>query len=167
MFKKFLKNANTIISSFPNLLFSPKIEYICKNERFGTSYGGYNVVIESITSNSIIYSFGIGEDASFDNELIHRFNVIVHAFDPIPKSIQWVKKQKFSEKFIFHNFGIANFDGLALFSPPENPEHISHTLINREGTKNAVLYNSKSGLFYRDRLELVPIQSSRPAYCSN
>ena len=109
------------------------------NKRFGSEYGGWNVVAASINSGSVVYSFGIGEDASFDTELIAEFGLTVHAFDPTPKSIQWVKNQGFSSKFVMHEYGLAAFDGIAFFNPPENEEHVSHTLLDRPATKTKAI----------------------------
>lgn len=107
----------------------------CVKERYGSDYGGWDVVTANINSRSVVYSFGIGEDVSFDIELIEKFNLIIHGFDPTPKSIEWVKKQNLTTHFILHEYGIAAFDGNVLFNPPENPNHISHTLLERPSTK--------------------------------
>ncbi len=87
----------------------------CAKERFGSDYGGWNVVTASINVDSIVYSFGIGEDASFDAALVEKYGLTVHAFDPTPKSIEWVKKQGFSDQFVMHEYGIAAFDGTVSF----------------------------------------------------
>jgi FkbM family methyltransferase len=114
-------------------------DLICDKERFGSDYGGWNVVTTRIDTHSIVYSFGVGEDASFDTALIEKFDLTLHAFDPTPKSIDWVNRQGFSNHFVMHNYGIATFDGEAFFNPPENPDHISHTLLDRSSTKaNAI-----------------------------
>jgi FkbM family methyltransferase len=123
------------IVSFFNKSFSPKIECVIKKERFGSDYGGWDVAIEKINRNSIIYSFGIGTDASFDCEIINRYNAVVQAFDPTPKSIEWVKKQNFSSAFVLHEYGLADFDGTIQFNPPLNPDHVSFTIVDRPETK--------------------------------
>ncbi len=45
--------------------FFPKIDLRCNKERFGSEYGGWDIAFENVTQNSIVYSFGIGEDVSF------------------------------------------------------------------------------------------------------
>lgn len=65
--------------------FLVKLDVICVKERFGSDYGGWDVVTTSIDNHSIVYSFGVGEDASFDTALIEKFNLTIHAFDPTPK----------------------------------------------------------------------------------
>jgi FkbM family methyltransferase len=116
-----------------------KLDATCKKERFGSDYGGWDVVTKDINSHSVVYSFGVGEDTSFDIDLIEKYNLIVHAFDPTPKSIEYVNRQVLSEKFVMHRYGIAAFDGNISFNPPENPNHVSHTILYRPSTStNAI-----------------------------
>lgn len=108
-------------------------------QRFGSEYGGWEVATDNIDSQSIVYSFGVGEDASFDSALIDEYNLVVHAFDPTPKSIEWVKKQGFPNNFVMHEYGIAAFDGNVSFNPPENPDHVSHTVLSRPSTTSKAI----------------------------
>ena len=74
-----------------------------------------------------MYSVGIGEDISFDLALMAQFNCRVFAFDPTPKSLEWLKRQELPEGFQSFAVGLADYDGQAeLFAPP-NSEHVSHT----------------------------------------
>jgi FkbM family methyltransferase len=107
----------------------------CATQRFGSAYGGWDACAERLRADSVVYSFGVGEDASFDVELLKKFGMTVHAFDPTPKSIDWAKKQGFPSQFVLHEYGIANYDGDATFSPPDNPEDVSHTMLERPNTK--------------------------------
>jgi FkbM family methyltransferase len=100
--------------------------------RLGSEYGAHAVTSDALSAESVVYSFGVGEDVSFDLAMIERFGVTVHAFDPTPRSIAWVKAQTLPPEFVLHEFGLANHDGTADFAPPENAEHISHTLLVRE-----------------------------------
>ncbi|MFT6908434.1 MAG: FkbM family methyltransferase [Oleiphilaceae bacterium] len=108
----------------------------CKlaNKNFGSDVGGWNIVVNDLDSDSIVLSFGLGEDISFDLELIKSFNLTVHGFDPTPKSIEWIESQKLDQHFILHKFGLADFNGMISFNPPENSNHVSHTLLNRPST---------------------------------
>jgi len=128
---------------------SIKPDIICETERLGSMYGGWVIAGAYIDSHSIVYSFGIGEDASFDTALIGTFNVFVHAFDPTPRSIDWVRRQQFSHQFIMHEYGIAAFDGEAPFNPPEDSNHVSHTMLDRPST------NAKSFLVPVKRLSTI------------
>jgi FkbM family methyltransferase len=81
---------------------------------------------------------GVGEDISFDLELIRRFGVTVHAFDPTPRSIAWVRGRARPEQFIFHPYGIAAQDGFRQFTPPLDPSHVSHTVLKRHSPWEAI-----------------------------
>ncbi|MFZ4986729.1 MAG: FkbM family methyltransferase [Blastocatellia bacterium] len=119
---------------YQELMMKPDVT--CPVDRFGSDYGGWDVVTTELHSQSVVYSFGIGEDATFDIALIDKYGLTVHAFDPTPRSIEWVKRQGFSDRFIMHEYGIASFDGNVSFSPPENPDHVSHTILDRPSTKS-------------------------------
>jgi len=83
-----------------------------------------------LSADSIVYSFGIGRDVSFDLSLIDTFGMTVHGFDPTPRSRQWVTHQDLPSRFVFHDVGVADSDGVARFFPPESPEHSSYSLCN-------------------------------------
>lgn len=108
-------------------------------QRHGSVYGGWTLDPSGIEANSIVYSFGVGEDLSFDLSLIQTFGCQVYAFDPIPKSIAWVGKQDLPPQLHFFGFGIAAHDGEGVFSPPPNPEHVSYTLLARPETMNRAI----------------------------
>jgi FkbM family methyltransferase len=99
-------------------------------EHLGTAYGGWTICPYGLNQDTLVYSFGIGEDISFDLAVIEKHDVQVFAFDPTPRSIQWLEAQELPERFKWYGYGIADYDGVAQFHPPENPEHISHTIID-------------------------------------
>ena len=108
-------------------------------ERFGSDYGGWNICPTKISPESVIYSFGIGEDMTFDLALINRFKCIVLAFDPTPRSINLLKQQKLPHQFKWFEIGIADYDGRARFFPPENTSYVSHTILKRSQTINKAI----------------------------
>jgi len=80
-------------------------------------HGDWCFIPDKLTSESVIYSLGVGEDIVFDTELIKDFNLTVEAFDPTPNSIEWIETTAVPDKFNFHPFGISNQDGvLKLYS---------------------------------------------------
>lgn len=125
---------NKILNRVFNLKSYRGLQIHCRKEHYGTEYGGWYVCPDVITSDSVVYSFGVGEDISFDLEMIERFGCTVYAFDPTPKSIEWIQSQKLPDRFHFFAFGIAGYDGIAKFNPPENPEYVSYTMLDRPGT---------------------------------
>lgn len=52
-----------------------------KLEKLGSKYGGWIVPVDILDKNSICYCVGVGEDITFDLELIKRFDCQVYAFD--------------------------------------------------------------------------------------
>lgn len=109
-----------------DLWTSPQVKR--PKEYIGTEYAGYCICPCSIGPQSIVYSAGVGKDIEFDRMMIEKFGVDIFAFDPTPKSVNWVKSQRLPEKFRFYSYGLAHFDGKAVFNPPENPEHVSYSM---------------------------------------
>jgi FkbM family methyltransferase len=117
----------------------PAVEVRCK--WYGTSYGGFYIIPGLLNKSSVIYSFGTGRDISFDMACIRRHGSEVHAFDPTPKSIEWIKSRKLPEIFHFHPYGIsASGTGPADFYLPANPRGVSGSMAkHREvDTENSV-----------------------------
>ena len=101
-----------------------------------TLYGGdHGWVIDesSIDSESIIYSVGVGSNIDFDLELIDSLDVTIHAFDPTPRSVEWVKEQNLSNKFIFHPVGLAAENGFMNFYPPAKSSSTHFSPVDRYG----------------------------------
>jgi FkbM family methyltransferase len=111
-----------------------RTDVTCPTLFLGSTYGGWSVYPGGLSRDSVVYSFGIGEDITFDLALIERFGARVYAFDPTPRSIAWLKTQPLPEQFTYHEYGIAAFDGAASFYPPENPANVSHRLLYQEHT---------------------------------
>jgi FkbM family methyltransferase len=113
-----------------DLRYFPQVRV--RNEHLGSRYDGKQVCTDDITSESIVYSFGIGRDISFDLALIDRFGAHVYAFDPTPVSKIWLDKQTLPEKFHFFDYGVAEYDGFAEFRPffVDDPTAHDFTLLN-------------------------------------
>lgn len=137
--KRVINGSRRVLNKNIGIWFRFKPDINPKTTFLGTSYGGWSILDIPIKKNSIIYSFGIGEDISFDLELINKYGVTIYAYDPIKRSIDWVKKQKVSKLFKPFQIGIANYDGIANFAPPINPKNISHTILNRSETQDKAI----------------------------
>jgi FkbM family methyltransferase len=98
-------------------------------ELLGTEYGGYAVQLDELDANSVVYSFGIGTDLSFDRALIERTRATVHAFDPTPRAVAWAREQAVPG-VVIHEYGLLDRDGVVHFNRPRNPEHISHSVLD-------------------------------------
>lgn len=116
--------------SYPEWKFAPPRVHANRTlQRIGSDYGGYALDASLIGPSAVVYSLGVGEDISFDIALIERFGLSVHGFDPTPKVKTWLALQTIPREFHFHDVGIADFDGEAVFYLPPRPDHISHSLI--------------------------------------
>jgi len=114
-----------------------KIEHLnitakCEKQWYGNEYGGFYVCPKLLNSDSIVYSFGIGEDISFDSAIINKHNCQVFGFDPTPKSIKWVESEPRSEQFQFYKYGISEQNGFTDFYLPKNKEHVSGSAITQK-----------------------------------
>ena len=114
----------------------------------GNEYGGFAVdckALEKCEVNPVVFSFGVGEDISFDQKMIETYKAEVYAFDPTPKSISWVKNNVNNNRFHFYPYGISDKDGIEKFYLPQNPEYVSGSVAYRdELQKNAVDVQMKS-----------------------
>ncbi|MEL4306293.1 FkbM family methyltransferase [Methanococcoides sp. LMO-2] len=110
----------------------------CQIEYLGSDYGGWAFCPVNIDENSIVYSFGIGEDISWDEALIKQKNVIVNGFDPTPRAIEFAKNKNI-DKFVIHPKGIASSNGYMDFFPPKNPDHVSHSLVAKNNSSDEAI----------------------------
>lgn len=98
----------------------------------------YVICPEFLSSRSIIYSAGIGDDISFDLDIIKHFGAKVFGFDPSPKSIAWIEKYNLPFEFRFFPFGLSDHDGEILLYQPENPESTSFSIYCRNQSSDYV-----------------------------
>lgn len=96
----------------------------------GSDYGGFYVYTDILNSDSVIYSFGIGTDISFDLAMIEKFNCNVFGFDPTPKSISWIKSRGILKNFHFLPYGIEKETSIKYFFLPKKESYISGSVIN-------------------------------------
>jgi FkbM family methyltransferase len=94
-------------------------------ETIGSDYGSHTVPAGLLTPDAVVYSFGIGTDASFDMGVISQYGCGVHGFDPTPKCIEWVGQQEFGADFSFHSIGLGGEDGSIPFRLPEKEANVS------------------------------------------
>jgi FkbM family methyltransferase len=111
-----------------------RAEIHCPRVRLGNRHAAFVVNPDLLGEKSVIYSFGIGTDISFDLECIRRYSARIHAFDPTPRSIEWLSRQTLPDQFVPHPFGIAADDGTINFYPPLDSTHVSYSVVERTGT---------------------------------
>lgn len=127
--------------------------------RLGTRYGGWIVLANcGLSTDSVCYSAGAGEDISFDCALAERFRCRVRIIDPTPRAIQHFnnleKAVMTRERFPVNNstahyytitaedfgrlrflpIGLADKDAELKFFLPKNPAHVSCSTMNLQKT---------------------------------
>lgn len=69
-------------------------------------------------SGAVVYSFGVGDNLSFELGLADRVAADIRIFDPTPRSIRWLEGVSLPESIRFLPVGIADCDGTADFTLP-------------------------------------------------
>ena len=96
---------------------------------------------------SAVYSVGIGRHVGFDVELIGRYGLTVHGFDPTPVSVAWVREQNLPAGFVFHEYGVAAHDGTARFYAPRSEGSAHYSSVPRD--RDAAGRETVEGLVFR------------------
>jgi FkbM family methyltransferase len=74
-------------------------------ETIGTS-APWTIVTRDMRPDAAIYSGGVGGDISFEEELIRRFGVRVHIFDPSEIALRTIEQAN-NDHLLFHPVGLA------------------------------------------------------------
>lgn len=123
--KAFLKlNLDILLNREPRI----RVQVRKKKSWYGNKYVGFYVVPELLDKDSIVYSFGIGEDISFDLDVINMHGCRIFAYDPTPRSIDWISNQDLPANFKFQPFGIDCIDKESVFYLPKNKSFVSGSL---------------------------------------
>lgn len=96
---------------------------------YGGLHAGFFVCPDRVGDSAVVYSFGTGEDVSFDIAMMKNHHCQVHAFDPTPRSIDWVSRQSLPSGFHFHPYGIGTVTGTVRFNLPVNENHVSGSIV--------------------------------------
>ena len=84
----------------------------------GERSGVWTVLPDQLGRDSVVYSFGVGDNLAWDLAMVNQFGLTLHAFDPTPASVQWVSQQKLPSSLRFHPIGVAGHDGTCEFALP-------------------------------------------------
>lgn len=93
-------------------------ELACERVTCGTEGGAWVVCPAGLSRESVVYSFGLGRDVSFDLDVIRNWGAQVHGFDPTPASLEWLREQSLPPQFHLHPYGLGAVDGEVTFFPP-------------------------------------------------
>ena len=107
----------------------------------GSTYGGWWYNADHIDANSIVYSFGLGEDTSWDEALLRR-GARVFGFDPTPKSLAYIRGRaqlrRGPGRFTLTPQGLWTKDTFLKFTLPDNPGHVSLRAGEIEGQRGFI-----------------------------
>lgn len=108
-------------------------------ERLGSEgYGGFIVAANLLSQESICWCAGVGEEITFDLALIQRFGCQVWGLDPTPRAIRHVKIHASHEpRYHFLPVGLWSEDVTLSFFAPQNPSHVSYSIVNLQGTQES------------------------------
>lgn len=79
-------------------------------------------IVESLLKadqEQVCFSFGVGFDYTFEEELIEKYGLTVYAFDPTPEVMQNMCKQVLPDKLHYYPYGLSNEDGIKQFHKPK------------------------------------------------
>ncbi|HEX6669525.1 MAG TPA: FkbM family methyltransferase [Gemmatimonadales bacterium] len=113
-------------------------EVAVETVRLGDPGGRWSVVPAGLGPGTVVYALGVGTDISFERDLIARYGVVVHAFDPTPIALEWAASRTLPGGFVLHPYGVADFDGRARFAPPRKRKFASFSLVRSGGLGAAV-----------------------------
>ena len=134
------------ISYWKKILCGQEIYYRrqikCKCDWIGSHYGGFQVIRNLLTNDSIVYSFGVGEDISFDLTLIEQYGLNVYAFDPTPLAIKFAEKNRVP-RFHFEAIGLSNKDEIATFYLSIDIRDISGSIIDKNNNADSIRVEMK------------------------
>mgnify|MGYP003864646033 CR=1 FL=1 len=110
-----------------SLGYEPLAEH--RAEWYGHANAGFFVCPDMVPENATVYSIGTGMDISFDRAMLKRHDCQVFAFDPTPKSIDWVRRRELPAGFTFTPLGIGDKNETAAFFLPENEDYVSGSAV--------------------------------------
>ncbi len=86
----------------------------------GESSFCFQIAPEFLSQDSIIYSFGIGRNYSFECALINNYKCKVFAFDPSPEVVCRMKNEQLPHNLKYFEYGLSDTDGKKAFHIPSS-----------------------------------------------
>ena len=132
--------------------FKPTIQI--HSIKIGNKSEGWWIADEKLQQGeNVVFSFGLGEDISFDLGMIKKFNSRVYGFDPTPKSLKFIKNLELPDTFILNEYAIAEKNGNLTFNLPFNEEHVSGSFMDIE-SNNTITVEAKTFKTILDELDI-------------
>lgn len=98
--------------------------------RSGNTFSSWTVCPDGLSNESLVLSFGVGKDISWETAIVRKYGCRILLFDPTPASIEWISRQELPPNMIFFSFGISDHDGTEKFYLPGDANYISASVIS-------------------------------------
>jgi FkbM family methyltransferase len=138
VFKKILSIPTRLKVFHQQYFWKPQIALKVATVWHGNPKAGFYICPDLLPSQPVIFSFGVGDDISFDLAMMHKYNGTIEAFDPTPASVRFIQEQQSSlSRFHHHPYGLQKENGNKTFYFPRDP-NFSGTVYQRwkQDTKN-------------------------------
>ncbi len=91
----------------------------------GGTHEPYELAHEGLAPDSIVYTFGVGDDMHLELELMKEYGMHVLCYDPTPIVAEYVREtlnkyHAFDSMFHFYPYALTNQDGICKFYFPED-----------------------------------------------
>ena len=107
----------------------------------GSTHGGYAVPAELVRGRTGL-SFGAGEDISFEVGLARELGATVHIYDPTPRAVDYCRGVMAEAdgmgqgQLFIHPYGVWSECKTERFYAPSDPDHVSHSIVNLQDTRD-------------------------------
>lgn len=137
--------------------------------KFGSEYGGW-LLPQPLDQHLVCYAVGVGEDVSFEMDLLNEYDWEIHSFDPTPRAQAFVADlMKEYPRWSFHPFGVWIRNESVRFYAPERAEHVSHSVTNLQKTSQffvaeCLTLNAVKERLGHDRIHILKLDVEEAEY---
>lgn len=103
---------------------------------FGQASGRWPVLVDRLSSEPTVWSFGVGFDLSFECEFLSACGGRVRAFDPTPRSFEWASTLSKPSGLRVERVGLGAENGEASFVEPRDPRSANFRVISSRGVSS-------------------------------
>ena len=135
--------------------------------RVGQDQADWVIADRLVSRDSIVYSVGIGEDISFDLELIERYGCRVYGWDPTPLAVNFMARQATPPPgFTLLPYGLGTEDCVKEFAGGTEGDHSfsSHSRNPSKISLQVLDLGSMMKLLNHDRVDLLKIDIEGDEY---
>jgi FkbM family methyltransferase len=134
--------------------------------RLGDDQAEWVVADRLVSSDSIVYSVGIGEDISFDQDLIARYRCRVFGWDPTPLATDFVGRSESPGGFMFLHYGLGAEDCVKEFGQADGGDRSfsSYSLASSKISLRVLSLKSMMSLLGHNRIDMLKMDIEGDEY---